>query len=485
MVVALLVALLVAGVFAPSVNAFGWVIAGVAAFTAMLIAAQIPRWHCDRHFDERDLRPTLIFALCAESAATTALFTVGMVVRSPDALVCIAIGLLLFIAVCDIVVATQIRERGLDEADRSCAEHEPLAAGRLEQAPLDRRPASDAEVPTSAQHEKSSSPRTKIVELSADAWVLLASVGMCLSRRIAPIAVVAVIGVGVTAAGGHLSKPGDPSPNVAGGHGSESGTKPDPNRGKETPGKAAKPDRTTTGDTSSTPKPPTSPEPWNGPCGSPPKSKVSADAVARMLRLFNFEARLEPRDVGCIGLIEPHSFPHDYYVTTAGVESPTGETLSFAVYSERYGGVIVLKDAQTELQTLIKEVGPVGGVGRYPRYFVGPAGDYYLLRSPRGMFVLIREKENEDYQQLPPGLARAWYLLMVTLKTWLWPSHPLPDGDGKLIYKLWSPRDSERPEAEVVFDPSTKIARCSNTNYKPLPSFELSLTELVELADKA
>ncbi len=180
----------------------------------------------------------------------------------------------------------------------------------------------------------------------------------------------------------------------------------------------------------------------------------------------------------------PHPYAGDEYVTTTGIETPTGATLSFAEYSEKYGGVIVRKAAQAKLEALTEQVGPVGGVGRYPFYAV-LEGSYYLLRSPRGMYVLLRANPNEAYEELPPGLTKAWYLLMLTLETWLWLSHPLPGPHGELLYKMWSPHNTERPEVEIAFDPKTGIVHCGATVYRPNPKFEPSLTELVELGEKA
>jgi hypothetical protein len=204
-----------------------------------------------------------------------------------------------------------------------------------------------------------------------------------------------------------------------------------------------------------------------------------------MVRLYEVEADLEPEVDGCPGVIEPHPYRGDYYATTTGTETPSGEKLSYAVYSERYGGMIVLVSAEKEVEALIKQLGPIGGVGRFPSYRVGQNGTYYLLRTRIGVVVLLRQSSVEPYRRLEPGLARAWYLLMIDLETWLWPSHSLPGPHGTLIYKMWSPHNTERPEIEVRFDPRSGIAWCDGTPYKPDPEFEPSLNKLIQLSSDA
>jgi hypothetical protein len=462
---ALLLALLVAGSLSSSIDVFAWVIAGFGALAASLVGAQIPRWQSDRHFQGAALLQTLILALCAESAAATALFVVGAVVRSSTALVATAIGLLLFIAVCDVTVALRIRRSGWTDERHGETSHDQRAVPQS-QASRTRAKNSEREVPAL--------PKRPLMTAFAVLWTILVGIGLALSRRIAPIAIIGVMGVGIAAYTGRLSRkvsgsqPSTVNGGIASGVHSPYASTQHP---AQTTSKAATPHVV-------------GQHRWNGPCGSPPSSKVSPDAVTRMVKLFNVESHLEPSAEGCIGVMIFHFYPGDNYVTTTGSETSTGETLSFAVYSEKHGGLMVLNDARAKLEALLEQVGPVGGVGRYPRYLVG-SGDYYLLRTALGMYVFIRERADRAYEQLRPGLAKAWYLLMVTLETWLWPSHPLPGLHGKLIYKLWSPRNTERAEAEITFDPKTGIASCGQTLYRPNPSFELSLTKLVELAESS
>jgi hypothetical protein len=470
-------AMLAAGLFTPSVGVFGWMMVGVAALIALLIWAQIARWHAEGVFDEQRFRLILILALCAEASATTALFTIGILLRSPGPLVFSAAGLFVFIALLDIAFALAVGDPDPEMEDDGKADQAQQSAAPVE--PSVGAAGSSARTP----EEQPSGSRRRIAGLVAGAWTLLTVVGQQLSRLIGPIAVMAVIGCFVAVALGHVTKP-VPSPSKgspAGGGLASSGKTGGGTRGRSVEG-SIHDGKTITTPSSPTPHP--LEPPWNGPCGRPSKPKVSPKAVTRMLKLFSAETHLEPSVEGCIGMMEPYEYQGNYYVTATGIEVPTKEVLSYVVYSEKYGGVLVLEAARAKLDAVVAEAGPVGGVGRYPRYYV-EKGDYYLLRSAVGIYVLIREKETDGYEVLRPGLARAWYILMVDLNRWLWLSPPLPGPHGELIYKLWSPRNTERAETEVIFDPKTGIAYCGKTVFKPRRKFEPSLTELIELGKEA
>jgi hypothetical protein len=484
---AVVVGLLVAGVFSSSEGMFAWAIVGFDLTMALLVIAQLPRWQASGSFEKVELLPTLVLALCGESAAVSALLVIGALIRSPVPLVVSAIGLLLSVAVCDIAVALRVRRVASAGEQHDHASDEPAlpqpqglyGAGRKR----DGQTPAIAQRAASGQRESSSGSRAPTVRVLAHARTLAAAHGIRLSQSIAPIALTGAMSIGVATYAGHLSTPNAaPASSVARSgtartqerHAFEKTEAGSEHNAQRAEGRASNP---------ATP-PATRKGPWNGPCGTPPKSSVSFKAATRMLRLFDVESHLEPSVEGCVGAMEPHRYPGDFYVTATGIEAPSGETLAFAVYSERYGGLIVLKSAQAELEALIELVGPVGGVGRYPRYLAS-SGDYYLLRTPLGMYVLIRETAEQGYELLPPGLAKAWYLLMVTLETWLWPSRPIPGPHGGSIYQMWAPRNAERPAAEVVFDPATGAATCGKIVYRPEPRFELSLTVLVERAADA
>ncbi|MGD1056113.1 MAG: hypothetical protein ABR992_01730 [Solirubrobacteraceae bacterium] len=481
---ALLVGLLIAGALSPNIATFAWVIAGFAALDALLIAAQIPRWWASGRFDCPDLVSTLIVVLCAESAATTALFVVGALVRSPVPLVAAAITLMGAVAVCDVVVAWRIRRFDGRLGVAAEASGEQIDEAQQDSTGVLAQGDGEAVAPRVAEcapHKRPVPARGWMARAVGLLWTLLVGLGMALSQWIAPIAVVGAMGVAVAASTGRLAKPASSSTSSSG---STKTYGADRREGAGTIKAHVHHVQGYGGETESHDPPPVGTARWNGPCGQPPSSDVSAEAVTRMVRLFDVESQLEPSTEGCIGKMEPHTYPGDYYVTTTGVEAPTGEALSFAVYSEKHGGVVVLEAARAKLEALIAAVGPVGGVGRYPHYKAG-SGDYYLFRSALGIYMFIRESQAEPYKELPPGLVRAWYLLMVTLETWLWPSHPLPGPHGELIYEMWSPSNTSRPMVEVKLEPKSGKAYCASSVYYRSPRFEPSLAELVELSASA
>jgi hypothetical protein len=480
---ALLVGLLVAGALSPNISMFAWVIAGFAALEALLVASQILRWRVRGRFESSELLLTLIVTLCGESAATAALLVVGAFVRSAAPLVAAAVTLLIVVAVCDVLVARRIRRFDSGFKKRRVVSGEHIDGAQPEPAPVLADERGGAAAADGAQNaaRKRPSPRGLVPTAFRLVWAFLVGLGMVFSQWIAPIAVVGAMGVAVASFTGRLATPAPTGTSSSAsaktaGSGQSGGARA--GKGSTNEGYVFEQKGSVSHDS------PREAPRWNGPCGPPPKSHVSAEAIARMVRLFKVESQLEPSVEGCVGVIEAHPYPGDYYVTTKALETPSGETLSFAVYSELHGGVLVLDAARAKLEALIEKVGPVGGVGRYPHYTAGP-GDYYLFRSALGVYVFIRESKTEPYRQLPPGLVRAWYLLMVTLETWLWPSHPLPGPHGKLIYEMWSPSNTRRPVAEVTLEPKSGSAYCARSVYHRSSRFEPSLGELVELSASA
>ncbi len=177
--------------------------------------------------------------------------------------------------------------------------------------------------------------------------------------------------------------------------------------------------------------------------------------------------------------IAVHHHGKEFYASAFGVEPITGAHLSYALDSERYGGVIVLWAASSIVETLVAQLGPIGGVGRYPDYEAGEDGDYYLLRTPRGIYALTRQHRDDEYVVLTPTVARAWLGAMKEAREWLWPS--TAQGDHAIV-QLGTGDPTGRKVTEITVDTATDEARRGKYRYPASPVAELSLAELQALA---
>jgi hypothetical protein len=221
---------------------------------------------------------------------------------------------------------------------------------------------------------------------------------------------------------------------------------------------------------------------WDGECSNETvQQRVPAPAMRALDRLYEVESGLEPRLEGCVQHVTSHHHQTEFYATAFGINPVTMVRLSYALDSERYGSVIVLASAISLVKALVTEIGPVGGVGRFPDYNAG-SGDFYLLTSPRGGYVLIRRHSNEEYVTLAPTVARAWLGAMKEDDEWLWPT--TVQGHKNMV-RL----ESDEPSASVVdqirVNKVTGEATRKIYRYPVAPAKEISLTELVALAAKA
>jgi hypothetical protein len=196
-------------------------------------------------------------------------------------------------------------------------------------------------------------------------------------------------------------------------------------------------------------------------------------------KLYEEESGLEPLLEGCVQHVTLNHYGAEIYVTAFGVDPATKTRLSYAIASERYGPVIVLSAAAPSVQLLVAEVGPVGGVKRFPDYRAG-SGDFYLLRSPRGTYVLIRRSGSNEYSMLAPTVARAWLGAIKEHDQWLWPASPRGD-----VIELDADEPAPNVVDRIVTNATTGEATRSGYRYPASPVRELSATELESLAAKA
>ncbi len=219
---------------------------------------------------------------------------------------------------------------------------------------------------------------------------------------------------------------------------------------------------------------------WDGECSNQlVQPGVSARAVLALNKLFDTESGLEPRQEGCVSHITTHYHGKEFYVSALGVDPVAGTHLSYALDSERYGPVMVLSAAAAAVKALVAQLGPVGGVGRFPNYGAGEDGDYYLLRTPRGIYALTRQHSDNQYLTLTPTVARAWLGAMNEAGEWLWPSET--QGSDTTI-QLSTGDPSDRRVAQITVDTTTGEAIRGKYRYPASPVKELSLTELQALA---
>jgi hypothetical protein len=223
--------------------------------------------------------------------------------------------------------------------------------------------------------------------------------------------------------------------------------------------------------------------PWDGTCPPPPpQSEAKEPAVGTIIRLYDEESPLTPLEEGCVGHIYPHHFYKEFYATMTGINPQTQTPISFSVDSEHFGPVIFRWAAHSLIEELMAKVGPVGGVGRFPRYRAG-TGEFYLVRTPhKRIYVLIRRLATEAFQELVPTVARAWEAKMSALKGWLLPSWPVNDPHGTKIFQLLSDDSSGRIEGTITLHVKSGLATSNGTRYPANPVKELSLAELEALA---
>lgn len=469
--------LLLAGYLSRTLDEFAWVLFGFACALFLLICSQVARWRRDQRLGNPGLQFALVLCLCLETALDAALAVLAVLERSVPVLVAGAVVLLLGTVACDIAVARRIRraERPRRQAREPTRDTHGGAAssGRWLWDWTTILDESGGFLPV-APPDKGSEDATGTRRPARGALGVLVSLAVAYSQSVGPVAAAGAICVLIAAGTGHFAHRHHHGGN--GGASASAGSE-----STETPGTgvggSSNPGTSSRAGGSGAGLAPVAV--WNGPCSAhPSEPRVSPKAVRRMLRLLKHETHLEPSLEGCVGEMTPHDSHRDFYVTAPGVQTQTNAELSYIVYSEHYGGVLVLEDARSELEAVVREAGPVGGVGRFPHYRFS-AGDFYLLRSPRGVYVLLRAPGADAYEILRPGLMRAWYLLSFETNHLLSVSPPISLPNGTLIYRMWSP---ELPkEIEVLFDPRSDTATAGPTAFPAYAKFEPSLNELVEL----
>ncbi len=217
---------------------------------------------------------------------------------------------------------------------------------------------------------------------------------------------------------------------------------------------------------------------WSCPA-APYQSEAKEPAIASISKFYDGEPYPPHAETGCMGHIYPKHFYHEFYATMTGVDPENFDPLSLSIDSERYGPVLFLWAVATAIEELITELGPVGGVGRFPRYKAG-AGEFYLVRTPRGIYMFIRRTITQSFVKLGPTVARA-FLGSVREGAWLWPSQPTHGRGGEQIFQLRSDDSYNHPQGEITLRADGEAVR-GHFRYPPVPAQELSLAELEAIA---
>jgi hypothetical protein len=213
---------------------------------------------------------------------------------------------------------------------------------------------------------------------------------------------------------------------------------------------------------------------------------ISPRAIRALDALYEEESHLTVAEEGCFHHITAHKYHQELYFTTTGASPRSQGPASYAIDSERYGPVIVKNDVAPLIEKVVREVGPVGGVGRYPHYVAG-AGQFYLTRSPRGIYMFIRRTATDSYVRLVPTAARA---LIGAAKeqssdgVWLWPSQPELRANGDEVFRV-SSTDQRVQVNEPITVAKTGEATRGRYHYPATPVVELSLAEVEALAATA
>jgi hypothetical protein len=482
----ILFAVLGSGALSRSVEGFAWALVAYVVVLIGLVASEFRRWISRGYFARGELLPVLVAGGFAETLLAGALLADALVERHPVALVVSVPVLLVLMIACDLMIAARI---GGSESPPPI-ELAPENGEPEEHVPEDGdEPQGDwlqdvDQLATSTDVSADESNAPDADHASAHRWSLrivldLGNLAVRGAEWIAPVAVVGVLGVCAVVAIGGVPK-GATTSTTSGAQQNAgkaaSGVKTGSSSTKGGTGGAGGHGGSGDGGGSTTPPR------WNGPCTEEMRGEVSKLAFERMISFFE-SAHLEVGVEGCIEDLEGHPYPKDYYVTAIGVEQPTHEPVSFAVESERCGGALVLNEARKALEEVMAQAGPVCGVDSYPRYYVGEA-DYYFLRSARGVYIIFRRTQANEYEVMPPGLVRTWYHAMLAVNTWLSPSPPRRIGDHMLSYEMWSPRNTKRAEVTVTFNEQTGVGSYPGQSYGPDPKFEPLLSRLLKLPEE-
>lgn len=125
---------------------------------------------------------------------------------------------------------------------------------------------------------------------------------------------------------------------------------------------------------------------------------------------------------GCPSKLRLTRTPHGLFAYALGESPASGQSLSIAVDSRRFGPALFLAPAVKPVRQLIRRFGAVGGMHR----FNAGTGQFYPVRTPRGTYVLIRrepgtEEFAKDYVLVPPAVAQSWSMAIASSQEFLWP----------------------------------------------------------------
>lgn len=190
--------------------------------------------------------------------------------------------------------------------------------------------------------------------------------------------------------------------------------------------------------------------------------------------LYRGSQSLGPQASGCPATIHEKITPHGLFVWTLG-EGADGRLQSVAAASQHLGDSIFISPAAEPVLELIETIGAVGGPQPFPRYSAG-AGDYYIVNSERGSYLLMREEAGTSetavpYVELAPSAATALIAADREMGVWLWPSIS-STGLGRVVYSLRASADGA-VRAKIVYDPVSGTAE-----RKPYPVYERDQAQL-------
>ncbi|HEY1689435.1 MAG TPA: hypothetical protein VGF95_11310 [Solirubrobacteraceae bacterium] len=221
-----------------------------------------------------------------------------------------------------------------------------------------------------------------------------------------------------------------------------------------------------------------------------PCAPLTADDVPQPIAEAIEFAFSEPGPgTGCPQSTSEHETPLGLVVTALGEGAGCSEPCSIVVYSKAYEGAhIYLAPAVQQIAALTREYGAVGGPKTFPRYPAGTTherGDYYLVTTGRGSYVLIREAVNHDgeaepYLELPPSVAEAWLSAMKEAG-WLWPHRVGLTRGGEEVFRLGDFRRSSTPLRTVYYDTTTHTATRAEWHFEARQN-EIPPQELERLA---
>ena len=217
----------------------------------------------------------------------------------------------------------------------------------------------------------------------------------------------------------------------------------------------------------------------------PAQAGVPSWARQAIEGLYRGSQSLGPQTSGCPATVQEKITPHGLFVWAVG-EGADGRLQSVAVSSQHLGEGIFISPAAEPVLELIETIGVVGGPQPFPRYPAG-AGDYYIVNSERGSYLLMREEAGTSetavpYVELAPSAATALIAADREMGVWLWPS--ITSGPGRVVYRLRASADGA-VRAKIVYDPISGTAE-----RKPYPVYyrdqaQLSGAELQGFAPPA